>query len=669
MTGLFRRGGICWARLAVPTRLRVAVGQREFIKSTRTHDLAIAKLIGSSLLVIWRRKLLALESAPMPIDLLKLADGAPALAGEGFMPLAVAANNSGIGQDDLLRAVSTKRINLFCRVGQVSGYLVAENSLELDDAEAGRSGGYVLPRPADLPGNAIRHTCQGILQVEDGDHFATLILQARQDAVDVLAFAAPDRPGWIFAPDCPVRQKLDQFEVKAADVDAMRKVLLLTVLPERIEHARELERARVVSLVAAGGKNAYKLFSQAVDAYCKSTSGLPASVASAIERGQRKKGLMVFAEFMGDLQLKDIDGDKLREFRDGPLRTLPANANSLPSAYRRSTMKETVRALEVAGFSWPMMTAAAQHDRMLWLCRLFAWLAKGWLHKDPAASLRGESGLTKAERKAATRTSDSDKARTEFTGDELKQIFGQCHFQTGNGSHVKKPSYWYGFEYWLPLLGLYAGLRIREASQLHLADIKTDGSLTYIDINDATEDKSLKNENSKRLVPLHRALINLGFLGYCQRLESLGYSRVFPELTSACSDAGYGKQSGRKMSEMLSALGMARDSKRVFHCLRHNMNNALSRVPMSKLSYGDENLKKIVRFTVMGHKLGGGVNEIHYTDVYLKEADALVNCVEYSLPPIALFDVDFAVKQIQIALDRKKGVRRGQEDLGPLNPK
>jgi len=159
MTGLFRRGGICWARLAVPTRLRVAVGQREFIKSTRTHDLAIAKLIGSSLLVIWRRKLLALESAPMPIDLLKLADGAPALAGEGFMPLAVAANNSGIGQDDLLRAVSTKRINLFCRVGQVSGYLVAENSLELDDAEAGRSGGYVLPRPADLPGNAIRHTC------------------------------------------------------------------------------------------------------------------------------------------------------------------------------------------------------------------------------------------------------------------------------------------------------------------------------------------------------------------------------------------------------------------------------------------------------------------------------------------------------------------------------
>ncbi|WP_432280023.1 DUF6538 domain-containing protein [Polaromonas hydrogenivorans] len=33
-----------WTRLVVPKRLREAAGRREFMQSTRTHELAIARL-------------------------------------------------------------------------------------------------------------------------------------------------------------------------------------------------------------------------------------------------------------------------------------------------------------------------------------------------------------------------------------------------------------------------------------------------------------------------------------------------------------------------------------------------------------------------------------------------------------------------------------------------
>ena len=51
---------------------------------------------------------------------------------------------------------------------------------------------------------------------------------------------------------------------------------------------------------------------------------------------------MLFAEFMGDMPLDDIDADMLRSFRDGPLRTFPAKANNLPNALKRATMKDTM---------------------------------------------------------------------------------------------------------------------------------------------------------------------------------------------------------------------------------------------------------------------------------------------------------------------------------------
>ena len=316
------------------------------------------------------------------------------------------------------------------------------------------------------------------------------------------------------------------------------------------------------------------------------------------------------------------------------------------------------------------MSRGMQHERVLWLSRLFAWLfKKEWIKADPALSLRGESGLTRAERNELKHSTDEDdEGRGPFEPHELQAIFGQSWFASGNGAHFKKPRIWYPFEFWLPLLGLYAGCRIKEASQLHLSDVKKyDFDGWYIDINRNTKDKSLKNDQSKRVVPLHPVLIELGFVDYCDRLKKAGYQRVFPELTWAKSDAKYAKESGRKMSLMLQQLGMPRDSMHVFHCLRHNMNNALIRVSSLSLPF-DEGLKNFIRYTLMGHKPGDDVNVRHYTKATSEEMAALVNVLDYGLPKIAKFDIEFGLRQVMVAGGNKDGSRHGREDMGPLNP-
>lgn len=281
--------------------------------------------------------------------------------------------------------------------------------------------------------------------------------------------------------------------------------------------------------------------------------------------------MMLFPEFMGDLLLGEIDGDVLRAYRDGPLKTLPGKANHLPKEVKRPTMKATIEALRVARPDWPLMTADMRRERMLWLARFFAWLqARGYMDTDPAAGLAGESGVSKADAKAARRDAlaarkaagDDDEGRGPFSGEELKAIFLQPLFVNGHGRHIVGAERCGPHEFWLPLLGLFGGLRLKEASQLYLSDVRQVNGVWCLDLNEDTRDKSLKNEQSARLVPLHPALVVAGFLAYCDGLRREGFQRVFPELTCVASDARYSKDSGRRMSMMLEKLGMPRDGGR-----------------------------------------------------------------------------------------------------------
>jgi integrase len=114
-----------------------------------------------------------------------------------------------------------------------------------------------------------------------------------------------------------------------------------------------------------------------------------------------------------------------------------------------------------------------------------------------------------------------------FDRDDLVRIFGSPPFTRGEklGRKVGEASAW------LPLLSLYQGCRVEELAQLLIEDVQKIDGIWCLIIDDVPvasgEEKRLKNDASRRRLPLHPAVIDAGFLRFVERLRSAGKIRVF----------------------------------------------------------------------------------------------------------------------------------------------
>lgn len=156
------------------------------------------------------------------------------------------------------------------------------------------------------------------------------------------------------------------------------------------------------------------------------------------------------------------------------------------------------------------------------------------------------------------------KPRAGFTSDELGTIFGAGVFQRGAMAGRKfGPA-----EFWLPLIGLYTGARIEEIAQLRVKEIRRHPTLGhFFHITDEGEDSEVKNESSRRRVPVHQSLLDAGLLAYAESLpDQNGY--LFPTLTPdkyQRRSSGFGKEFGKFLRDELKIL----DRRKVFHSFRH----------------------------------------------------------------------------------------------------
>jgi len=90
---------------------------------------------------------------------------------------------------------------------------------------------------------------------------------------------------------------------------------------------------------------------------------------------------------------------------------------------------------------------------------------------------------------------------------------------------------------WLPLIGLFTGARINEVCQLNpFTDIVQDKEtgIYYFHFTDEGEtaegvDKSIKTNSSRRVVPIHSRLLELGFLDYVERVKAGNHKVIFPQ--------------------------------------------------------------------------------------------------------------------------------------------
>ncbi|CAK3251597.1 Site-specific integrase [Vibrio crassostreae] len=162
-------------------------------------------------------------------------------------------------------------------------------------------------------------------------------------------------------------------------------------------------------------------------------------------------------------------------------------------------------------------------------------------------------------------------AKNAYTPAQLSAIF--------SSEIYTKLKFKHNYQYWLPLLARYTGARLNELCQLYVCDIVQVDNLWVIDINDSQPQQRLKNPNSRRRVPIHPALIKLGFIDFIKALKS---PRVFPELKYERD--GYGTSASKWYGRYKKLFGFGRGLD--FHSFRHTFATELKQllVPQTVVS-------------------------------------------------------------------------------------
>jgi integrase len=122
-------------------------------------------------------------------------------------------------------------------------------------------------------------------------------------------------------------------------------------------------------------------------------------------------------------------------------------------------------------------------------------------------------------------------------------------------------------KFWIPLIGLFSGMRQEEICQLFVNDIRQEGDIWVFDVNDAGP-RQLKNATARRLVPIHRELILMGLLTRVEALKEAGSERLFPELKPGGADDRLGHNFSKWFTRYRKDIGVY-ERWLDFHSLRH----------------------------------------------------------------------------------------------------
>lgn len=179
------------------------------------------------------------------------------------------------------------------------------------------------------------------------------------------------------------------------------------------------------------------------------------------------------------------------------------------------------------------------------------------------------------------------------------------------------------YKFWLPLLGLYTGCRLAELCQLQLADVRLEEHVWVIHIS-RSGNRQLKTKESERLVPLHHALLSMGFLEFVQSRRTSADDeatplfdklKAYPTLATShiASKWFLGQSNGNAGYLGLCGLG---DDHLTFHGLRHTFIQQFRR----------QKLDILIAMALVGHEdksTTGGYGDVYPAAVLKEEIDKI----------------------------------------------
>lgn len=590
-THLHRKAGIFYARFRVPHSLRPWLQQRELQWSLRTGSLKCARprLLIASLLA---QDLFALLTMTIPQQ--------PALTDSDKLAL-----------HDLLQRHKRAKLDEFRqllesgeRQTSVALEMLREERQQLAQYEQALATGSfespLLAQPAALLLGKVAGSSATLTDADMAFAAEQLCMekldehQQKAALLDELASQSSiepteprRRPGTV-----PPEHRMGESAMAAARARYPRTASAARADSLLPFHPDELARMRDALLHPRAPAKESRRLSEAVDLYLEESRGGGNSEKTTKEyAGVLRK----FVDFTDDPFVHELSRDHARSFRDAlkkyPTRLAPKDRSLGFKALVQRRHAETLSASSIN-----------KHLDTLSYFLKWAKLNKLIADSDLADSLKI---------KASSRASE---ARDRFEAADLALIFGMPEY-LGEKAFTKTAYYW------APLICLYSGMRSDEAAQLRVVDIQRDKASGhyYFDINDDDDDRKLKNLVSKRVVPVHSKLVELGLIEYVEMLRERGHRMLFPSLPRS-RDNGYAHAIGKWFSDRKNALGF--DRKKTFHSFRHTVSDELRQhVTPDNIHSG-----------LLGHSTGKETFDRYSKDLKVETARPFIENLKFEIP-------------------------------------
>jgi integrase len=253
-----------------------------------------------------------------------------------------------------------------------------------------------------------------------------------------------------------------------------------------------------------------------------------------------ERALRDLFELMGDMPAEAFDVHQARLLKER-LTRCPQYFGLRPE-FEGKTLRQVV---ESTG-TYKTISAVTVNNRLRKLSAFLNWCkANGYITDNPLAGLKAMTGSAKD-------------ARLSFEQHDLTTLL--------NLDELKAESLKHPWRYWIPFLGRFTGARLEELCQLHVDDFIQQQGIQCIRIDDSSDGQNLKNSSSRRLLPLHPALFELGLLRHVESVKATGAVRLFPELEPVRGKLGHAPSKWFGRYKMKCGITNPR---KTFHSFRH----------------------------------------------------------------------------------------------------
>lgn len=275
----------------------------------------------------------------------------------------------------------------------------------------------------------------------------------------------------------------------------------------------------------------------------------------------------VVVKFFGaDTPMSSITRDRCHAFRDLVARLPPNYTKTKDAPPPDASLEDIVAYADQKGLK--RIAYATQELYLARMTTFFNWARKERITPDLDVSDIRPRG--KAPEKHALRSSfDAEQLTAIFTA----PIFSGCK-DDGRGFRTPGPRVIKRSRYWLPLIGLFTGMRESEILRLRASQIKrTRRGIDFVDLSKEIG----KNKFSRREVPIHSLLIEAGFIEFVESKRLLKDDALFPDVPTG-SDNTQTSIFSKRFATFLKGCGIKDvDTETCFHMFRHTLKDALDR--------------------------------------------------------------------------------------------